>query len=156
MDRRPLRLITYGLYIASIGGDSGFSAAVINWLTQASFEPPLLVIALKKGSTINQLFREKRYMTINIVPSGDLDMVKAFFGELKVEDGKVNGYSFRLSDRSGGFILDDSVGYIDVEYVDVYEAGDHDIFIARYVGGGLNREDVKPLVIWDTPWYYGG
>ena len=155
MTRPPLRMITYGLFIGSIG-DGEVVVAVLNWITQASFEPPLLVVALKKGTAINRLFREKRFMTINVVPEGDLDMVKAFFGKVVIEGDKANGYRFKYSARSGGLILMDSLGYFDVELVDVYEGGDHDIFIVKFVDGEVFKEGGKPIVIWDTPWYYGG
>jgi len=155
MDRPGLRLLTYGLYVASVGGGE-IVAAVINWVSQTSFNPPLVVIALKKDSSINRMFRIKRYMTLNVVPKGDIEMVKAFFGKLNFNDDSVNGYRYKVSGKSGGIILLDSVGYIDVELVDVVEMGDHDIFICKYVDGEVFSEDKKPLVIWDTPWYYGG
>jgi len=155
MDRPGLRLLTYGLYVASVGG-SEIVAAVINWVSQTSFNPPLVVIALKKDSSINRMFRDKGYITLNVVPEGDIEMVKAFFGKLNFTDDSVNGYRYKVSEKSGGIILLDSVGYIDVEIVDVVETGDHDIFICKYVEGEVFKEDSKPLVIWDTPWYYGG
>jgi len=50
------RMIPYGLYVlTSESNDGRVAAATINWVTQASFEPPLLAIGVKDDSGAHEI-----------------------------------------------------------------------------------------------------
>ena len=43
--KTALRMIPYGLYVLTAAGKDGRkSAATVNWVTQASFAPPLVAV----------------------------------------------------------------------------------------------------------------
>jgi flavin reductase (DIM6/NTAB) family NADH-FMN oxidoreductase RutF len=43
--KTALRMIPYGLYVLTAKGqDDAVAAATVNWVTQASFAPPLVVV----------------------------------------------------------------------------------------------------------------
>src|SRR5437764_7018749 len=42
-----LRAINYGLYVLTAVHDGEYGAAGVNWLSQASFEPPLVMVGVK-------------------------------------------------------------------------------------------------------------
>ncbi|MBV9231445.1 MAG: flavin reductase, partial [Chloroflexi bacterium] len=44
--KQALRLFTYGLYAIACADDSDVNAFTANWLTQVSFEPPLLAVSV--------------------------------------------------------------------------------------------------------------
>jgi flavin reductase (DIM6/NTAB) family NADH-FMN oxidoreductase RutF len=49
--KAALRMIPYGLYVITGKDTAGrLTAATINWVTQASFEPPLIVAGVKVDS----------------------------------------------------------------------------------------------------------
>ncbi|WKB36465.1 hypothetical protein QS257_04975 [Terrilactibacillus sp. S3-3] len=48
--KAALRGITYGLYIVGTKDEIGVNAFTGNWLTQTSFEPPLVALATKAGT----------------------------------------------------------------------------------------------------------
>ena len=50
LKKTVLRMFTYGLYAATAKHGSDVSIMTVNWLTQCSFEPPLLVLAVEGGS----------------------------------------------------------------------------------------------------------
>jgi len=51
MKKTALRMIPYGLYVLTAENKNGeITAAAVNWVTQASFEPPLLVVGVKADS----------------------------------------------------------------------------------------------------------
>ncbi|GBD40458.1 hypothetical protein HRbin38_00316 [bacterium HR38] len=37
----------------------------------------------------------------------------------------------------------------------IYEGGDHSVVVAEVVEAGV-RQEAKPLIMWDTGWFYGG
>ncbi|GIX48398.1 MAG: hypothetical protein KatS3mg131_2609 [Candidatus Tectimicrobiota bacterium] len=59
--KTALRMIPYGLYVLTAEGASGaVAAATVNWVTQASFSPPLVVVGVKADSGAHALIRGKR------------------------------------------------------------------------------------------------
>jgi flavin reductase (DIM6/NTAB) family NADH-FMN oxidoreductase RutF len=45
--KTALRMIPYGLYVLTAKGkDGAIGAATVNWVTQASFTPPLVAIGV--------------------------------------------------------------------------------------------------------------
>ena len=45
-----LRLFTYGLFAVTASHEGEVSAMTANWLSQASFEPPMLMLAVVASS----------------------------------------------------------------------------------------------------------
>ncbi len=41
--KTALRMIPYGIYVLTAEGSKGVAAATVNWVTQTSFDPPLVV-----------------------------------------------------------------------------------------------------------------
>ncbi len=49
--KTTLRMIPYGMYVLTAAHPDGrVAAAAINWVTQASFEPPLVAVGVKADS----------------------------------------------------------------------------------------------------------
>ena len=70
-----LRQIPYGLYIVGVrGNDEGdFNALVLSWLTQCSFDPPLLMIAVRKGTRSYDLVKQGRVFSVNLIDKSAAD-----------------------------------------------------------------------------------
>jgi flavin reductase (DIM6/NTAB) family NADH-FMN oxidoreductase RutF len=50
--KHALRMIPYGLYVLTARTPDGVNAATVSWLSQASFDPPRVVAALRNDSGI--------------------------------------------------------------------------------------------------------
>ena len=48
--KTALRMIPYGLYVLTAESPTGTAAATVNWVTQASFVPPLVAVGVKADS----------------------------------------------------------------------------------------------------------
>ncbi len=49
--KTALRMIPYGIYVLTAEkADGTVAAATVNWVTQTSFNPPLIVVGLKVDS----------------------------------------------------------------------------------------------------------
>ena len=55
--KQTLRMIPYGLYVLTSRTESGVNAATVSWLSQASFEPPRIVVGLRAETGIWQRVR---------------------------------------------------------------------------------------------------
>jgi flavin reductase (DIM6/NTAB) family NADH-FMN oxidoreductase RutF len=45
-----LRQLPYGLYVVGVRGNGDLNAMTASWVTQCSFEPPLLMVAVRRPS----------------------------------------------------------------------------------------------------------
>jgi flavin reductase (DIM6/NTAB) family NADH-FMN oxidoreductase RutF len=151
-----LRRLTYGLYVATAVGADGPRAATISWVSQVSFRPRLVAVAMRKGTAICEAVRESRRFALHLIGAGQLDFAKAFFRVTHSGPDQIAGYRFRLSER-GVPILDDAPAWLECEVVEeAGEQGDHQLYIAQIVGSGLRDACLNALALRDTPWHYGG
>ena len=66
--KNVLRMIPYGLYVLMTENNEGkVAASTVNWVTQTSFDPPLLAVAIKKDSQTYALVREKGLFSLNML-----------------------------------------------------------------------------------------
>lgn len=152
----PLRLISYGLYILTTQANGELNGASVSWLTQISFEPKLVLVALRKGTRIQTMVRPGGYFVIHIPGRHQAEMVNTFFKPANVEGGRLSGYAYRLSPHSCP-ILVDAIGWFECRVVAEHgEQGDHVLVIGEVVGGDVRPEAGEPLALRDTPWSYGG
>jgi flavin reductase (DIM6/NTAB) family NADH-FMN oxidoreductase RutF len=156
--RDVLRLFTYGLYVAASAGPDGPRAATLSWITQVSFEPKLVAIAVRKGTGIHTAIVASRRFALHVVGQEQTDFAKAFFKTGPVERAAedIAGHRFTLSER-GVPVFDDAPAWLECEVVEEgCQGGDHAIMIARIVASGYRSASASALALRDTPWHYGG
>ena len=62
-----LKMIPYGLYVLTTrAADGRISAATVNWVTQSSFVPPLVVVGVKAESGSHQIIKETQSFIAHI------------------------------------------------------------------------------------------
>ena len=74
-----LRMFSYGLFVAASVGAEGPSAATVSWVTQASFEPRLIAVAMRKGTAIHKAVESSHRFALHVVSAEERDFAKAFF-----------------------------------------------------------------------------
>ena len=78
--KTTLRMIPYGLYVLTAAhADGRVAAATVNWVTQASFEPPLVVVGVKADSHGYALIQASRVFALNVLGKDQGPMAFAFF-----------------------------------------------------------------------------
>lgn len=152
--KKVLRMISYGLYILTTKRNDEIAGATINWLSQCSFKPPLIMMGVKKDSHSFEFIKETKHFTVNVLGKDQKDMAQAFFGPTKRENDKLNGYEFYTSNLSG-IVLKDCLSFFEGTVKHIYEEGDHAVVVGEVVNAGIHKEG-EPLYMLTTGWYYGG
>lgn len=151
-----LRLFHYGLFVATSVGPEGPRAATISWVTQVSFEPKLLAVALRRGTAICEAVQASRRFGLHVVGAQQAEMARSFFKVAPASANEIAGYPFALSER-GVPILGGAAAWLECEVIEeASQTGDHAVLIARLVDGALNMPGVAALALRDTMWHYGG
>lgn len=149
-----LRMIPYGLYVLGASHEGEVGMATINWVTQTSFAPPLVVMGVKGDSHSHELLKGSRKFALSMLKSGQKDHAYAFFKPAAPEDGKINGFAFSTAEN-GCPTLDDAAGYVAGDIREVVEVGDHSIFIGEVTEAAL-KEEAEALTLKEIGANYGG
>ncbi len=75
--RNILRLFNYGLFVVTSAGPMG-RRITVSWVMQASFEPKLVAIGLRKGTAIGRLSAAQQF-GLHVVGQEQTDFARAFF-----------------------------------------------------------------------------
>ena len=160
--KTALRMIPYGLYILTTKGADGLSAATVNWVTQASFGPPLVAIGVKADSHGRKHLASGAAFGLCMLGKNQKDLAYTFFKPTVVEDGKLSGQPYHEG-STGAPILDNAIASIECKVVSVVEAGDHHVVVAEVVDANVavappGRPDAAILEMKDLGdnVFYGG
>jgi len=83
--KTALRMIPYGIYVMTAeDADGNVGAATVNWVTQTSFEPPLVVIGVKPDSGIYATIKTTNCFALNIFSSPLRKMAQPSAGKLSI------------------------------------------------------------------------
>ena len=156
--RRVLWTMPYGLYVLGSRADSRRNGMTINWVTQVSFDPKLVVASVEQGSLTHELVDAAGVFTLNLIAREDRALVRKFTKPVEVDEqaGTLNGFPFHDA-LSGAPVLDQAVAYIDCAVRHAHEVGGHTLFVGEVVDAGFQRpEDTPVLRMEDTRMNYGG
>lgn len=152
--KHALRMIPYGLYVLTARTDDSVSAATVSWITQAAFDPPRIVVALRNDSGIWHQVRTAGTFVVNILGTGQKALASTFFRHVEPEGDTLGGAKFH-GGSTGAPILDDVPAYLECRVTESFDAGDHTLFVADIVEVGV-QNDLEGLTLKETGWHYGG
>ena len=151
--KKALRMISYGVYILTSKIESELSAATVTWVSQTSFEPPMLSVCIKRDSGSYKVVKKRRKFLLHILGEDQKDLAASFFKPSEVKNGFINGEKYEMKHDLPCIIAAPS--YICCQVLDIVENGDHPLFLAE-VKEVMVKEDVDPLELRKTGWSYGG
>ena len=148
--KTPLSLLSYGLYVVGTKDGSAPHGMTANWITQVSFDPELVALAVEKDAQSKTMIEKSRVFSVSILKSGQKDVAGEFAKAKKDREFRF------VSKKTGAPILAGAAAYLDCRVVDSHPAGDHVIFFGEVVDSGILDESADPLTLKETGWRYGG
>ncbi len=154
--KSALRMFTYGVYLLTVKQGDKCNASTVSWVSQASFEPPLLTVALRNGSLTQAMVEAAGQFALNLVAANQKEMAGAFFKPAEQQVGKLSGYAHEPGPQTGAPVFPDAPAWLECRVVESVNRGDHTVVIAEVVGSGVRDATASPLPLRDTPWHYSG
>lgn len=152
-----LRSIPYGLYAACTQGpEDEHHAFLLSWVTQASFDPPLLACCVHTESTAYKHLTQEpdAPMAINLLAEGQKPFGTAILQGAEFDDGQVGDEPYKEA-ANGCALIPSTLGALEVTVVDEVAHGDHAVFVCEVTDAHRFREG-DPLTHESTGWTYGG
>lgn len=154
LKKQVLRTFTYGLYAVSCASEGEVNIFTVNWLTQVSFDPPLLALSIENLSKSLPMILRSRKFTVNVLRSGDRDLAGKLGKSALQHPDKLAGITFYLG-TNGCPILDAALACVACEVYHTAEAGDSTMIIAEVVDVGMLSEG-QPLTMAEAGFRHAG
>lgn len=159
-----LEKMSYGYYLVASRksgaelesqNEDWISAATVSWAMQSSFNPPLITIAVKKASNLNETIQRAQAFSLTILGQGEKELIKEFAHESDISGHKINGIQFETGQETGAPVLKAGIATLECRLEDALTPpGDHMLFVGRIVDAEFHNEDT-PLTTLSGPTYGG-
>jgi flavin reductase (DIM6/NTAB) family NADH-FMN oxidoreductase RutF len=152
--RAALRTFTYALYVVTTVDGEERGAFTANWLSQASFEPPLVMVSVEADSHSLPLIRSSGRFLINVLESGQRDLAGHFGKKHRHAGDKLADIPHHPS-ASGLPVLDDALSYVVCKMTGEVDAGDSVVVVGEVIEATVLREGT-PLTMGEAGFRHAG
>lgn len=137
--KTALRMIPYGIYVLTAEApDKSIAAATVNWVTQTSFKPPLVAVAVKADSSANTVIGEAGAFALNVLDKDQQGIAFAFFKPVERSGNKIGDETLEAGE-TGVPLLANAAAAVECRVVETVAQGDHHIVVGEVVGARVNR-----------------
>ncbi len=143
--KTALRMFTYGLYAVTTGDDARWNAFTANWVSQVSFDPPLIMVSVENASVSLPIIRATRHFAVNVYTHDQRDLSGQLGKSLAKHPDKLADLP-RGAGESGCPVLLDAAAWVECRVENEMPAGDSTIVLGRVVGARALRQD-EPLTM---------
>ncbi len=150
-----LRHFPYGLYVVTVAHDGEDHGMTANWLTQAAFDPPMVVVAIENTSRTIGMVRDSHHFAVNLLLKGQRDLAGKLGRSSDQAPQKLKGIKTKPAPVSGVPVLVDSLGWVECRVVATLPAGDHTLVLGEIVAAGVEH-DGEALTLEEAGFKYSG
>jgi flavin reductase (DIM6/NTAB) family NADH-FMN oxidoreductase RutF len=152
--KTALRRIPYGLFLLTARNGEDVASATVNWVTQTSFKPPLVVVGVKEGTHPYEVIKAAGSFALHPIGADQQQVAEDFFRTVAPSGNQLGALTFRPG-VTGAPVINELPAYWECQLRQVVEQGDHHVFLGEVVEAGVNS-DTPTLLMRETPWNYGG
>lgn len=157
--KQVLRKISYGMWVLSAASGEDVEASSVTWVTQVSFTPPLVAVAIKADSHLARVVEGARAFVLHLLGSEQKELAEAFTKPTQVvkgAGGTIGGLSHKPAPATGAPLLEGFSCWLEARVTDTVKRGDHTLFVAEVVDAGASDLKTAPLTLAAVGWNYGG
>src|SRR5258706_13710305 len=140
--KEALRLFTYGLYAVTTGDATRWNAFTANWLSQVSFEPPLVAVSVENASVSLPIIRATGHFAVNVLTAEQRELAGTLGKSLAKHPGKLEGLT-RGTGEAGCPVLLEAAARVEGQAEGELAAGGATL-VPGAVGGGRVQEPAGP------------
>jgi len=132
--KQVLRLFTYGLYAVGVRRGEDVNAFTANWLTQISFDPPLIALSVEREAWSWPLMEASQTFTINVLATGQRELA-GHLGKSRHRAGdKLAALAWQPGPLTGCPVLhEDALAFVECRIQAIHPGGDSWLVVAEVV-----------------------
>lgn len=131
--------IPSGLFIVSGRSADGQETGLLaSWAQQASFEPPMITVAVNKSRYLNGWLRESPVLGLSLIAEGQKELLKHFGAGFEPGASAFAGLNV-IRGTTGVPLLVDSIGWLEGRITGHLETGDHVIYAVALLNAGTGE-----------------
>lgn len=144
--------MTYGIYVLTTALESRINGMIASWVSQVSYEPPLIAVAVHQNRFTHQLVKDSGCFALHVLNNNQKSMVSKFMGS--DPETKFSGTNWKPG-LTGCPILPECAACFECEINSSIEPGNHTIFIGQVVNA-TTASGANPLTTLDYRGQYIG
>ena len=143
---KALGRLSGGLYIVTAQKGDSRSAMLASWVSQASFKPLGLTIAVAKDRAIESLMRVGDSFVLNVLEENNYQpLMKHFLKRFGPGNDRFEGIDIQPA-QNGSPILNDALAYLECEVKTRMDCSDHWLVYATVSIGRVAKSDSRTAV----------
>jgi flavin reductase (DIM6/NTAB) family NADH-FMN oxidoreductase RutF len=151
-----LRRFPYGLYALTVKHGEEEHGMTADWVSQASFDPPMVVVAVENTSRTIGMIRDAHHFALSVFQQGQRELAGKLGRASVGQPQKLKGIKTKPAPVSGAPVLTDALGWVECRVVATLPSGDHTLVLGEVVGAGMEHPEAQPLTLQEAGLSYGG
>ncbi|KAI7837260.1 hypothetical protein COHA_008874 [Chlorella ohadii] len=129
------------------GEGAAEGAMLASWVSQASFDPPGLTVAVKRDRAMESLLPVGAAFVLNVLAEGrEKSMMKQMLKPFKPAEDRFDGVEVQRSEATGAVIIPEAAAYLECKVEDRMDAGDHVVLYASVSNGRVLDDSAQSSV----------
>lgn len=145
MASETLFKVTYGMYIVSSRRGDEINGLVINTANQVTSSPPCVSVFISRDNHTHDMIIDSGVFSISILRK---DTPMKFIGKWGFRSGRdINKFedtNYKIGETGAPIVLDNALGYMDLNLLDHFSVGTHTIFVGEVIESEI-IDDAEPL-----------
>jgi len=135
-----------GVTVITTAAGEEMQGMTANAIASLSLDPTMILVCVEKSTHTHGVLERSGVFAVNILASHQEDVSRLFAKRAEPEINSLRGQRFIIGE-SGAPVLEDCLAYLECKVAQVFEGGDHSIFIGEVVAATVVSE-VAPLVFY--------
>ena len=143
---QALGRVSSGLYVVTIRHNGQETGMLASWVQQASFEPPMLTVAVAKERGIHPMLGAGAKVVVNVLAAGDKATLVHFGKGFKPGEDAFTGITVDRTLATAP-VLTGAAAWMECQprgHTD--GGGDHTVYLFEVKAGAVLHEDAEPAV----------
>lgn len=142
MNLKTFHKISYGMYVISSKKGDKFNGQIANTVFQITSEPPSIAVSINRQNLTNEFIKESKVFIVSILSK---ETPMKFIGHFGFKSGreldKFKDMNYKVGVTGAPIVLENSIGYLEVEVIDAIDAGTHTVFIGKIVDAEVIKDE---------------
>jgi flavin reductase len=130
-----------GITVLTAGGEHchGMTA---NAFSSVSLEPPMVLVCIARTAQMHEAILRTRTFGVNVLSAEQEDVARHFASRGRPAGlAQFEGFDWFHGENSGAPLLTESLAWLECELAEVYQGGDHSIFLGTVLEASRNTGD---------------